>query len=287
MGSIVEFRTADGLLLNGFLAKARGKRKCGVLFLHGLGGNFYRSRMIKRMALELPKAGMDFLSIEQRGSYGGMMVARKKGKRSSSILAGGWFERFRDSAYDIEGGIRRLRKEGAGKVFVIGHSTGCQKAAYYQSLGKKGMDGVVLVAPADDYNSARKEGARFESSYGYARKTYRKSPLSLLPYGKGMMIESVSRFMSRVGENQVEGRIFNYERKDMSEFRRIRIPVLALFGSDDQYLTMPAERHLEILRDNYRGRSFASEVMAGADHSFHGKEMELAKEIIRWIKNCE
>ena len=285
-GSIVEFRTRDGVLLDGFLATPKKMAKRGVLFIHGLGGSFFRSRMIKDMAAEMPKRGIAFLSIEQRGSYGAALFSRiQRGKRRR-MLAGGGFEKFKDCIHDIEGGIRALSREGVREIFIAGHSTGCQKAAYYQSKKKdRKVKGIILIAPADDYNSARMEGKRFDMMYRYARRRYKKEPDAMMPYRMGYSIESPSRFMSRVDSHFIESRIFNYELKRLREFNSIKVPILAVFGSREKYVPRAVEECLGILRDNSSTGKFIGMVIKGADHGFKGKGIVLAEAVAGWIES--
>ena len=278
-GELARFRTPDGVELHGFL-KHCTNRKGAIVYLHGLCGTFYRNYYIYRMAEDASKAGIGFLSIEQRGSYVALGFS-KNGKRR--FMAGGAFERFEDSAMDIRGAIGFLRGKGYRNIFLVGHSTGCQKAAYYTwKTGDRNVKALVLLAPADDYNISRiGMGKVFRPAVAYAKMA---GIHSIMPEKYTKQMFSAGRFLSFSDPGRKEARIFNYNRRRLSEFSRIRIPILAIFGSDEQYADRPVVEYLDILERNTSSRKFSRMVIKGADHGFRGKDAILSKTVVGWLK---
>jgi len=282
-GELVPFATKDGLILHGFLARPKTKCDKALLHVHGLYSTFYRSKY----AMELGKAavnnGFNFLTIEQRGSYAAFGIKRKKGRKTIGFQGGGAYEKFENCIYDIEGAIRLLGKFKIRKIYLEGHSTGCQKVTYYQYKKKdKRVKGIVLLAPADDFNFRKKDlGKKFNEAVRYARS--HKKALMPSRYIKGIM--TTKRFLSFSDQRFVEARLFNYDRQKLLEFSRIKEPVLAVFGSKEQYEIKPVKEYMKILKKNSNSRHFNSLIINGADHGFNGKENELADSVVKWLKD--
>ncbi len=278
-GELVRFRTPDGVELHGFMKHCKD-RKSAILYLHGLCGTFYRNYYIYSMANVSAKAGIGFLSIEQRGSYVALGFS-KNGKRR--LMAGGAFERFEDSADDIRGAIRFLRSIGYRNVYLVGHSTGCQKATHYMwKTRDRSVKAMVLLAPADDYNINRISMRKgFKPAVAFARKAGGRS---VMPEKYLKQMFSAGRFLSFSDPKRREARIFNYNRGKLSEFSSIRIPVLAIFGSNEQYADRPVGEYLDILERNTSSRRFSRMVIRGADHGFRDKDAILSKKVVGWLK---
>ncbi len=281
-GELVRFRTPDGVELHGFLKHCRNRRNA-IVYLHGLCGTFYRNYYIYRMAEDASKAGIGFLSIEQRGSYVALGFTRN-GKRR--FMAGGAFEKFKDSARDIRGAIGFLRGTGYGNVYLVGHSTGCQKATHYVwKTGDRNVKALVLLAPADDYNINRiNMGRGFKPAVSYAR---RAGSHSIMPERHMRQMFSAGRFLSFSDPRRREARIFNYDRRKLTEFSRIKVPILAIFGSDEQYADRPVGDYLNILERDTSSRKFSSMVIKGADHGFRDKDAILSKNVVGWLRGLE
>jgi hypothetical protein len=172
-------------------------------------------------------------------------------------------------------------------MILEGHSTGCQKAVYYQAKkNDKRVSAIILLAPADDLNINRKTlGKRFANSLRIASKlAKKKSPLSqMMPLGIYSSPISANRFLSFADPKHPEAQIFNYVDGRFKLFGKVKTPMLAIFGSEEEYRTMPVSKYLKMLKNASTSKHFASLELPGADHSFNGKEQELGKEVIAWL----
>lgn len=285
-GEIVSFETPDHITLHGFLSRPRRRTNKMVVHLHGLQGNFYASTGVKSLVNTFTKEGFNFLAMEQRGSYILNRAWKGKGKKARKILFGGALEKFEDCIYDIDGALEFARKEGMKKAYLEGHSTGCQKITYYQSkLHRRLVKGLILIAPTDDYNASKRDlGSKFNEAVDFARRQYKKDRKMMMPkkYHKGLT--SVARFLSYSDLKNVEGRIFNYDSERLSVFGEVRVPVLAIFGTKEEYALKNVKDYLQILKDNSRTGMFSGVLIRGANHGFRKKEEELARAITRWLK---
>ena len=287
-GEMIEFGTSDGVLLHGFLTRPKKRSEIAVIHLHGMGGNMPRAvgGYEKMLSDSLNRIGYNFFVIETRGSAIASWIRRyRKGKRE---VGGTAFEKFEESRYDIEGAIRALHRIGIRKIILEGHSTGATKAVYYQLKAQTpSVKGIILIGPGDDYNAYRKRlGKRFSQAVRYAREN-RRDKLALMPKRYYQGIVGTSRFLSFSDLHFPEARIFDYESGRLREFSRIRTPVLAIFGTEEEWMTMPAKSYMRLLERDSGSRFFGSIMIKGANHTFKGKQKELVNAITGWLRRLD
>ncbi|EQD38076.1 hypothetical protein B2A_11627, partial [mine drainage metagenome] len=90
------------------------------------------------------------------------------------------------------------------------------------------------------------------------------------------------RFLSTALEGKPEAEALNY-RGDLKYIKSIDIPMLAVFGSNDEYMidTKP-KRALELIKEKYSGKLLETHMVKGTGHTFRGKRAELAKVLVRF-----
>ena len=93
--------------LDGFWRHDRRRRNTLFIFVHGMGSNFYRSRLRKAILHQAARHGGDALLFNNRGAEQGTVD-----------------ERFSDSLQDIDAALRFGRSKGYRRFVLIGHSTG-------------------------------------------------------------------------------------------------------------------------------------------------------------------
>ena len=274
-GESVSFVTDDKLRLHGFLMRSN-PRRC-IISIHGMGGNFYNSYRTMYLAENLK--GFSTFSINTRGHDQVYGTKRINGRKL--IYMGTGAERFEECVLDIRAAIRTLWGMGFRKFVLMGHSTGCQKAAYYQYRSKdRRVRALVLLGPADDYGSRKRDIRKFRKDISLARRLERQgggdTPVAELGFF------SPRRAMSISDLRNVEARIFYYDGK-LTEFSSIRTPVCAVFGSEEEYRDRDVGEYLDILSRKTGSRNYRGIVIEGANHSFTGHESELAIQINAWL----
>jgi pimeloyl-ACP methyl ester carboxylesterase len=252
--------------MDGFLAHGpRAKRRLLVL-VHGMGGNFYRSRFRKELLLQSASTSFDTLAFSNRGS-------------DADVAS----ERFRDCLADLDAALRWARGQGYRQFVLMGHSTGCQKVTYYQALrNRRDVEAVVLGAIGDDMAiSKRTLKRKYKGWIHHARR--------LVARGKGHHILppeclsfSAARFLSCADPRQREAQLFNFEGR-LAHFRRLRCPTLVVMGSDEEHACMPVPEMIRRLERATKSIAFDSLVIPGGDHGFHGKEHVTAKAVMNWL----
>ena len=260
---------------HGFLVPINSGRI--VIHFHGMSSNFYDG-LDPVFCSMLEKSGFGLLAINSRGHDTISSISNTKNK---NMTGGTAFEKFEDSLKDVKAAVDFAAGMGFSEIVLCGHSTGCQKIAYYQGKSQdKRIKGIILLAPADDYNIMKKMfGGKLQDIVNTARGNKK----NLLP---PRMIKnqffSGERFLSVAEPSMAEAMTFNYDSR-MEIFRKIMCPVLAGFGSKEQHATKPVKEHLEILRKCSSSQKFDSFIIKDANHNFTGKEKELAEEIRRWL----
>lgn len=269
-GSLVAFPAAGGRpgrMLDGFYRPAPRKHAPLLVFVHGMGSNFYRSKLKKAFLEAAPALGLGILSFNNRGA--------ERGTED---------EKFATCLRDLDAAAEVARRRGHRKLVFAGHSTGCQKIVFWQARRRHpAVAGLVLLAPADDYALTKRDlGARFETKVAWARK--------MVATGKGDAPVSglyerfaAARFLSLADAKRAEANVFRYAGA-LTQFRRVKCPMLAVFGAEEEFAAIPPADMLAILRRKTRSRDFDDWLIPGADHGFHGCESELALSVCQWAR---
>lgn len=256
-----------GLALDGFWTRDKRKSRTLLIFVHGMGSNFYKSKF-KKTWMELgPKAGIDVFCFNNRGSEG--------------AVAG---ETFTDCLADIETAMAFAAREGYARIYLLGHSTGCQKITYYQARRKDPrVKGLILAALGDDLAIARRD-------LGRSYKRWLTKARELVARGKGdtklppeCLGFTARRFLSAVDPEFTEAKLFHLSGR-MIAFSRLTLPILAVFPENEQYACIPVAGAAELLATRTRSCNFTSVIISDADHSFHCRESACVNACIRWIK---
>ena len=285
-------KTRDGLTLEGILAKPKSGNKTALLWVHGLTGSFHSGLpRVWELARSCTRNGIAFASFNTRGSA----VAEKFRKGKEKILAGGGFEKFESCVYDIAAILNLLKKRGYRRVFLVGHSTGANKSLYYvYKKNDRRIKGLALVGPMSDLVGQKKAlGKKFEPVLKEVRKISRikkRANLCLpqeifLKKGLPVLIISAQRYLSLYTAGSRED-VFPYSnsRAKWKELKSVKIPVLTVVGSKDEYLDRSAGELTKIFRKNaVNSRRFTAAIIKGAGHGFLKKEKDLAEVLVRWI----
>jgi len=118
-GQLVAFPAEDRKkirMLDAFYRPTTRRGAPLLVFVHGMGSNFYRSQLKKAFIDVAPETGWGILSFNNRGA--------ERGTED---------ERFSQCLADLDAAVAFARRRGHRRLVFIGHSTGCQKIVYWQS----------------------------------------------------------------------------------------------------------------------------------------------------------
>lgn len=150
-GELVQTATTDGLILDGFLVRPLRRSTQVLIYIHGLGSNFYR-HIDQDLVSKLHRNATSVLWVNTRGhDTVAKIVTTAADKR---ITIGAAHELLSDAYYDIEAWIRCAKRLGFRKIFLLGHSLGAVKVGLYIRRGKSlaNVAGAIYASPPDMWN---------------------------------------------------------------------------------------------------------------------------------------
>jgi pimeloyl-ACP methyl ester carboxylesterase len=283
----VRIITPKRYLLDG-LWFGSGRPKTAVVFVHGLGSNVFAHH---DYLTPLASRNTAILYFGNRGhdSVAGLRRITRSAKKGYVYeQAGMAHEVFTACADDIQGAINLLLSRGARRIYLVGHSTGCQKIAWYLSrrAAQRRIAGAVLLCPISDYADARHENEpKRRKAEAVAQKlSRRKKPHELLPANVWRGPIDAQRFLSLYTPDSKE-EIFTYAQpaKIPGTLRKVKTPLLVIFAGDDEYRDRDTSEMADWFRRNLRSRRAEIETIPGALHSFNGQESQVTDSVRRWI----
>jgi pimeloyl-ACP methyl ester carboxylesterase len=294
LGRLLRFDATDGAPLAGLLfepSRIGGRRTTrAVIFLHGTGGaSVFESKRTNVLAAAFMRERIAYFTFNNRGAY----LVRRLGRD----LGGMAYEKIRDCVFDIDGAVRELWSRGYRDLTLVGHSTGANKVAVYDSLKRRNrVKRYVLLAGGDDTGmlSDQLGPRRFQSALRKARAMIRdRRGAELVPGTLSSLPMSWRSFYDMANPNgdynvfpflEVMRNVRLSRRPRFRHIRGIRKPALFVYGENDEYLYGDVSRCVAILAEALGPRpNVEIAVMSGADHGFSGRERELAELIVGWM----
>ena len=292
LGRLLRFDATDGAPLAGLLFEPRRRTSRVVIFLHGTGGSsVFESKRTNALAAAFAREGIAYFPFNNRGAH----LVRRLGRD----LGGMAFEKIRDCVFDIDGAVRELWRRGYRDITLVGHSTGANKIAVYDSL-QAAQSREALRAP------------RRRRRHGHALRPARRAPLPRRAAQSASDDPRAPRRRARAARAVVASdELALVLRHGQPERRLQRLPVPR---SDARRAPVappalpPPPRHpqtgagrstarttstcygdvsrcVAILADALGPKpNFELVVMEGADHGFSGREGELAELMVRWME---
>ena len=283
-GELISFVTEDGVELEGFLCRYPKSSSC-LVHVHGMTDNFVGLALIDELSRSALNNKMSFFTFNNRG-MGTITVFQRLKEHLLYRTMGTSFENFKDSLYDVHSAIKLLRELGFDKFILSGHSTGCQKVSYYQYRKQsKSVKGIILLAPADDYNfQIKKLGRRtFNEMLYIARRLVRLGRgRELMPYEAEPSYFSAKRYYELYRPGSVEGELFNYDSR-MKAVSSLDVPVLAVFGEREEYAAISPKKMLRILQLRLKHPYSKTILINKADHCFCKYEKKVSASIDMWL----
>jgi len=281
-GTIVEIKTPDKLPLYGLYNKVN-KSKSILINIHGTASNFYENYFMMPLVKLLEKEGISSLSTNNRGASVMQVYPH----------AGAAIEHFEDCVLDIDAWVDYALSQGYKKIILQGHSLGTEKVVYYMNKGKnvRNINAIILLAPADSYGHTTElclnkkelaellEEAKNLVSKGDKEVFLRKKWLchgNILPKG-------ADSFLNFFSQNSELSKAFPLRQgKNLKMYQNIEVPILIAIGDQEEYTIIPVKEALKVLeKENNLARCFQLE---DCNHDFEGKEEELNKIIISFLK---
>jgi pimeloyl-ACP methyl ester carboxylesterase len=283
---LLQISTSDGLILHGYYAPSNDK-KVGVLFVHGMEGNFYQDNFIHVLAKELEEKNIGFLTGNNRGNGKDTDFNTVSGENRR---VGSKYEILEEAHLDISAWLKILVDEGYTEIVLMGHSAGTVKAVRYLFEGelREKINKLILLAPIDPLGYRLAKGRT--DIEGFLKKAQIK-----IDEGKGEElitsefdhdVLSYQTFMSWYKRDNL-GKMFEFcsQQYDFPVLKQIKIPTKIIVGSNDEFFYPSNPKHPEEGLALLLKHIPVSEgkIIDEAVHSFKPKENEMVKEVIEYI----
>lgn len=291
----VSFTTEDNVKLDGLLYESNIDVKEVVISIHGMSSNCFKKRD-DIFSEEFNKNNISYLCFNNRGHDFVASLSKYIDGVKTKIIAGTSYEDVLDSYYDIKSAVKLMLDNGYEKINLLGHSLGSTKIVYtYNKLKSENdylilskISSVILLSLVDIPQAMKyylKDSYNDIMDYSLQKEKENKVneliPLEL--YGYPMSVKTFLRYykyneeidFSRYGDDS-----YNFEK-----LNNITVPLFMRFGNQNEMILQKADDLVNLLNskiNNNNNKSVA--YIDGADHSYSGKELILAKEILDFIK---
>lgn len=279
---LVSVQTSDLLRLDGALWRAEPQSDRpldALIFVHGVGSNFYQSSIVKKIIPTLHDAGISLFSVNTRGHD----FAFSGGSASQQPWLGSAFELVSDCTLDLPSWIEKSRKMGFEKIGLLGHSLGAIKTIYSQALAdSQDLTALIAASPSclsHSYFIQSNRSAEFKECLSWAQTE--------IDAGNSSVVSEVSfpfrllmtprTFVDKYGAAE------NYN--ILKYLDKIETPLLLTFGEAELRSGNPAFQDLDHRvqpliqnKSNIELRLFAD-----GDHFYSGLQTEFAKAIVNWL----
>ena len=249
-----------------------------VIILHGLGGNFYSSKLNLRLADTLLELGVSIVLANTRG-HDGISMNTVSG-RAQTI--GAAYEIVDDCRHDVRGWVNWLTERGYNKIGLVGHSLGAIKSLYAQAYEPQDNVKAIIGLSATRLSHERFLNSpsrdRFLHWFGQAQM--------LVDDGSGKQLLNVDfPFPTFICAESYTDKYGPADRYNWTKFaNKIGIPTCLLFGE----LELRDNPAFHGLLDDARAvvnplSNFHLEVIPSADHFYAGVHHRASDAITRWF----
>lgn len=275
--SLVQVETKDKLPLHGLLLEPN--KNTIVISIHGTASNFYEDDFTGPLAEVLNKNEISFLSTNNRGAF----VLQAYPPRGSAM------ENFEDCILDIDTWIRFVVSRGYSRIILQGHSLGTEKVVYYMNKGKykDKISAIILLAFSDSFGN-QKEYKKEKLLMLEAKKLIKeKKGYQLLTSDwlshSGELPKNADSYHNFFKENSELSKALPLRKgKNLDFFRKIHAPILAIIGDQKEYTIIPIKEAIKLLtKENTLSECHQ---IKNCNHCFEGKEQQLAKIIMSFLK---
>ena len=289
---VIYFLATDGIKLDGLLYTSENKTEDIILSIHGMGSNCMKKRETT-MAKFANQNNIDYFCFNNRGSELVKYIRRyTEGKREKS-LGGTSFEDVLEGYEDITGAIIKLKELGYKNIYLQGHSLGCTKVVYtYHELKDEQDDMVndikgIILNSLIDVPRALKVYLRdnFDKYLAYAEEKEKNGQKDeMMPQDAFIHPISVKAFL-RYARDYQDINFANFgEDKELKVLNNIDVPLFMRWGNVNEMIVQMPEELVDLMNNCITNPNKDIYYIDGANHSYEGKEEELAKEIIAFIK---
>ena len=290
---VIYFLATDRIKLDGLLSTCKDKTEDIILSVHGMATNCMKKRETT-MAKIANENGIDYFCFNNRGSELVKYTRRYTEGKKEKELGGTSYEDVLEGYEDITGAIIKLKELGYKNIYLQGHSLGCTKIVYTYNELKDEKDemvnnikGIILNSLIDIPRALRIYlRDKFDEYIQYAEEKERNQETSeMMPREAFIHPISVKTFLRYARDNQdIDFANFG-EDHELRKLNNIDVPLFMRWGNVNEMIAQMPEELVDIMNRVITNPNKDIYYLDGANHSYEGKEEELAKQIIEFIKN--
>mgnify|MGYP004551937455 FL=1 len=292
---LINFMATDGVNLEGILYKASSNiSEKIILSVHGMTSNCFKNRDIE-IAKKANEKGIDYFAFNNRGSEIVKYIEKETEGQPAKELAGTAYEDVLEGYEDIVGAIIKLKELGYKNIYLQGHSLGCTKIVYtYNELINndeteilENIKGVILLSLVD-IPMALKVYLRdnFKQYLDYAEKLEHENKIyEMMPRESFIHPISVKSFLRYARDNK-DIDFANYGKdNELEKLNNIQVPLFMRWGNDNEMIIQQADELSTMVNNIITNENKNIDYIDGANHSYTGKEKELAEQIVEFVLN--
>lgn len=285
---IVTVITSDQLRLHGCYLPATAANRVsaakgavdGAVLVHGIGGNFYSSRLLFHFANTLRDLGISAVIINTRG-HDMINLSTWQGRAQS---VGAAFENVDHCRFDLAAWVEFLVKRGHDHILLFGHSLGAIKSLYVAAFQPPNQVAAVIGLSPTRLSYSRMlqtpSGHLFHDTFSQCQQ--------LVAEGKGqnpiLVRFPVTTWMSPQAYVDKYGPEEKYNW--LRFFQQITIPTKLLFGQKELQKDAAFEGLSEELPDLSRTLTHIDiDIVSQADHFYTSQYSAVDDLLIRWFIN--
>ena len=290
---LINFMATDGVNLEGILYKASSNiSEKIILSVHGMTSNCFKKRDIE-IAKKANEKGIDYFAFNNRGSEIVKYIEKETEGQQAKELAGTAYEDVLEGYEDIVGAIIKLKELGYKNIYLQGHSLGCTKIVYtYNELINndeteilENIKGVILLSLVD-IPMALKVYLRdnFKQYFDYAEKLEHENKIyEMMPRESFIHPISVKSFLRYARDNK-DIDFANYGKdNELEKLNNIQVPLFMRWGNDNEMIIQQADELSTMVNNIITNENKNIDYIDGANHSYTGKEKELAEQIVEFV----
>lgn len=292
---LIYFLATDGIKLDGLLYTSEKKTEDIILSIHGMGSNCMKKRETT-IAQVANANGIDYFCFNNRGSELVKYTRRYTEGKREKTLGGTSYEDVLEGYEDITGAIIKLKELGYKNIYLQGHSLGCTKIVYTYNELKDEQDemlnnikGIILNSLIDIPRALKIYlGDNFDKYLTYAEEREKENKGNeIMPKEAFIHPISVKTFLRYARDNkEIDFAKFG-EDQELKKLNNIEVPLFMRWGNVNEMIVQKAEELADIVNNIITNPYKDINYIDGANHSYEGKEEELAKQIIEFIKQKE
>lgn len=276
--------TSDGCFLPGLIQKSEKETKSIIIFVHGSGGNFFKSEYYNDMFEEFNYQGYDFMIANNRGAEQFSRLHRKKAGETETIKAGNMYENFDESVFDVEAAVNYAKEEGYTDIILLGQSLGTLKVQYYcEQVGD--IKKVILLSPVDMVS-------RFRSRVKEEYESLVEKSKKLVEEGKQYEMVTDEFSALKIASTMAKGckaDLFKLEEdRDISRPLNYNGNVAIIVGTNEHVYKGWNISYVENrLKTRFSNAKFKFYTIPNSTHDYSGHEKEMTRLIIDSIMDMK